>query len=32
VNFIGNESLIGSLVKVKIKKALTWSLEGEVVK
>jgi tRNA-2-methylthio-N6-dimethylallyladenosine synthase len=31
VNFIGNENLLGSLVNVEIKKALTWSLEGEVV-
>ncbi|NLC67290.1 MAG: tRNA (N6-isopentenyl adenosine(37)-C2)-methylthiotransferase MiaB, partial [Clostridiaceae bacterium] len=31
VNFPGNENMVGSLVNVKIKKTLTWSLEGEVV-
>ena len=32
VNFEGNEELIGKLVKVKITKAYTWHLRGELVK
>ncbi|NSW89960.1 MAG: tRNA (N6-isopentenyl adenosine(37)-C2)-methylthiotransferase MiaB [Firmicutes bacterium] len=31
VNFSGNKALVGNIVKVKINKALTWYLEGEVV-
>jgi tRNA-2-methylthio-N6-dimethylallyladenosine synthase len=31
VNFIGNKNLIGKLIKVKIIKSKTWSLEGEVI-
>ncbi len=31
VNFKGDESLIGKIVKVKIIKAHTWSLSGELV-
>jgi len=31
VNFKGNEELIGKLVKVKINKVQTWSLEGTLV-
>jgi len=31
VNFKGNEELIGKLVKVKINKVQTWSLEGTVI-
>ena len=30
VNFKGDQSLIGKIVKVKITKALTWSLQGEL--
>ena len=32
VNFEGDESLIGKLVNVKITKAFTWHLRGEIVK
>ena len=32
VNFEGDESLIGTLVNVKIKKAFTWHLLGEIEK
>lgn len=32
VNFEGSEQLIGSLVKVKLLKAFTWGLTGEMVK
>ena len=32
VNFKGNPSLIGKIVKVKILDAKTWSLDGEYVK
>jgi tRNA-2-methylthio-N6-dimethylallyladenosine synthase len=31
VNFKGEESLIGKIIEVKIKKAKTWSLDGELV-
>lgn len=31
VNFKGDESLIGKVIDVKIVKAKTWTLEGEVV-
>lgn len=31
VNFKGNEDLVGKLVKVKIDKVLTWSLEGSII-
>ena len=31
VNFKGTKELIGKLVKVRIKKIQTWSLEGELV-
>jgi len=31
VNFKGDESLIGKIIEVKIKKAKTWSLDGELV-
>lgn len=31
VNFKGKRDLIGSLVKVRIKKIQTWSLEGELL-
>lgn len=31
VNFKGDKSLIGKLIKVKITKAQTWSLFGEVI-
>ena len=30
-HFVGDESLVGQIVKVKIKKADTWLLEGDVV-
>ena len=30
VNFKGDESLIGTYVKVKVTEAMTWSLNGEV--
>ncbi|MDD4688955.1 MAG: tRNA (N6-isopentenyl adenosine(37)-C2)-methylthiotransferase MiaB [Eubacteriales bacterium] len=30
VNFIGDESLIGSFVDVTVTKALSWSLEGKI--
>lgn len=30
VNFAGDTSLIGQIIPVKITKALTWSLEGEI--
>ena len=32
VNFKGSDELIGKLVKVKIEKVQTWSLEGTVIK
>mgnify|MGYP003899948681 CR=1 FL=1 len=32
VNFDGNENMIGKIVKVKIEKAQTWSLEGTALK
>lgn len=31
VNFVAPESVIGQVVKVKITKAKTWSLDGEMV-
>lgn len=31
VNFVGERSLIGSIVKVKIVEVKTWSLRGEIV-
>ena len=31
VNFIGDESLIGTLVNVKIEKAYSWHLKGKIV-
>lgn len=31
INFMGDESLIGKLVQVKVTKANTWSLKGELV-
>jgi tRNA-2-methylthio-N6-dimethylallyladenosine synthase len=31
VNFVGPKSAIGKIVKVKIKEARTWSLNGEMV-
>lgn len=31
VNFTGNENLIGKLVKIRINKVQTWSLEGQLV-
>lgn len=31
VNFKGDKSLIGSIIKVKITKAQTWSLFGEII-
>ena len=31
VNFVGPKSSVGQIVKVKIKKAKTWSLDGEMV-
>ncbi len=31
VNFKGNESLIGKIIDIKILKAKTWSLDGEVI-
>ena len=31
VNLAGDESLIGKIVNVRITKAKTWSLDGEVV-
>ncbi|HOA63574.1 MAG TPA: tRNA (N6-isopentenyl adenosine(37)-C2)-methylthiotransferase MiaB [Bacilli bacterium] len=31
VNFIGDEFLIGKIVKVKIDKAFTWHLRGKIV-
>ena len=30
INFPGNESMVGNLVPVKVTKAHTWSLNGEV--
>ena len=30
VNFAGDTSLIGKIVNVKITKAKTWSLDGEI--
>ncbi len=32
VNFVGDESLVGKYVNVKITEAHTWSLNGELVK
>ncbi|MGD9964767.1 MAG: tRNA (N6-isopentenyl adenosine(37)-C2)-methylthiotransferase MiaB, partial [Candidatus Izemoplasmatales bacterium] len=32
VNFVGDESLIGKIVDIHIKKAKTWSLDGKIVK
>ena len=32
INFSGDESLIGEIVKVKVVDAKTWSLDGEIVK
>ena len=31
VNFVGPKSAIGKMVKVKITKAKTWTLDGEMV-
>ncbi len=31
VNFAGDESLIGTIVPVRITKAMTWSLGGEII-
>ncbi len=31
INFKGNEELIGTIVKVKVKKSFTWHLLGELV-
>ncbi len=31
VNFMGDESLIGKIIEVKIEKAKTWSLDGVVL-
>jgi tRNA-2-methylthio-N6-dimethylallyladenosine synthase len=31
VNFVGGNDIIGKLVRVKITKTKTWSLEGELV-
>jgi tRNA-2-methylthio-N6-dimethylallyladenosine synthase len=31
VNFIGNEKFIGQIVNVKITKAKSWTLEGEMI-
>jgi tRNA-2-methylthio-N6-dimethylallyladenosine synthase len=31
VNFVGPKSAIGKIVKVKIKEAKTWSLNGEMM-
>jgi len=31
VNFVGDESRIGKIVEVKIKKAFTWHLQGEAL-
>ncbi|XMB72354.1 tRNA (N6-isopentenyl adenosine(37)-C2)-methylthiotransferase MiaB [Mycoplasmatota bacterium WC30] len=31
VNFIGDDSIIGSIVKVKIVKSKTWSLDGQLI-
>ncbi|MGI6782048.1 MAG: tRNA (N6-isopentenyl adenosine(37)-C2)-methylthiotransferase MiaB [Acholeplasmataceae bacterium] len=31
INFKGPKSLVGKIVKVKVTKALTWSLEGELI-
>ncbi len=30
INFKGSKSLIGKIVKVKVTKALTWSLQGKL--
>ena len=32
INFKGDSSLIGEIVKVKVVEAKTWSLDGEIVK
>ena len=32
INFEGDSSLIGEIVKVKVIDAKTWSLDGEIVK
>jgi len=31
VNFMGDESLIGKIIEVKIEKAKTWSLDGVII-
>lgn len=31
VNFVGDDSMIGTIVKVKIEKAFSWHLRGKVV-
>ena len=31
VNFKGSEDLIGKIVQVKVKKAFTWHLLGELI-
>ena len=31
INFSGDESLIGKIVKVKVTDAKSWSLDGEYV-
>jgi tRNA-2-methylthio-N6-dimethylallyladenosine synthase len=31
VNFLADEKVIGQLIRVKITKARSWSLEGEVL-
>ena len=30
INFDGDDSLIGSIIKVKVLDAKTWSLDGEI--
>ena len=32
VNFEGDKSLIGTIQKVKVTKAFTWHLRGELIK
>lgn len=32
INFVGEDSLIGKIIKVKVTDAKTWSLDGEVYK